>query len=71
MAATTSTPSATPQADPAPAPLLRLRLAGPEAMAVVGVCRARVLRHQQEREEKEKGNEGDDELEEAAREVRG
>ena len=51
---------------PAPAPsLLRLKLAGPEARAVVGVCRARVLRHQEEQRGGKEGNE----LEEAAREV--
>lgn len=68
VVAKTTTPI--PQAA-APAPLLRLKLAGPQATAVVGVCRARALRHQQEREEKEeKGDEVEDELEEAAREVR-
>lgn len=63
---TTATPPAAPAA-PAPAPpLLRLKLAGPEARAVVAVCRARVLRHQEEQRGENVGNE----LEAAAREVR-
>jgi hypothetical protein len=70
-ASTAAAPSPSP-----PALLLRLRLPGTEAMALVGVCRTRVLKHQQERQERqerqqkdEKGEEGDDELAEAAREV--
>jgi hypothetical protein len=37
------------QEEPASEPpgLLRLRLPGPEAMALVGVCRTRVLKHQE------------------------
>lgn len=59
-------------ASPAPAPLLRLALAGEEGMALVGVCRTRVLKHQQEQEGKgheEEEEEEDAELAEAAREV--
>jgi len=62
--------------DEALAPLLlRLRLPGTEAMALVGVCRTRALKHQQEQEQKQEGgqeqpkDEGDQELAEAAREV--
>ncbi len=54
--------------DEALAPLLlRLRLPGTEAMALVGVCRTRALKHQQEQEQPK--DEGDQELAEAAREV--
>lgn len=52
--------------EPAAPPLLRLALAGQEGMALVSVCRARVLKHQQEQDGK---REEDAELAEAAREV--